>query len=364
MTFHDREWYRTGGGGGRSGFFDNPWGWSWRIGRVFDITVRLHLIFIIYIAAELLRAGRGIWTEVQILATLFGIVLLHEFGHCIACRRVGGQADQILMWPLGGLAFTAPPRNPRAHLITTIGGPAVNVLICLAIAIVFIVVGLPVPWNPFSPFSGWSLQDLRMLGNNGLLEAAFYTYYVSFIILLFNLLPIYPLDGGRIVQEVLWFRMGYERSALISTQTGMIGAIGLGLWGIASGQFMMIGIAIFGFITCWQQRQVLRMSGGFMTEEREPWARGYDFSKGYGGMPGDDAPAPAKRVGWFGRRGKGGWEKLQEEIRREQAEVDRILAKVSREGINSLSRKEKRTLQRATERQRERDRELGRVDKL
>lgn len=358
MTFYDRDWYRRGGGGG-SGFFDNPFGWSWRVGRVFDITVRVHVIFLIYIGAELLRARGEFLTELKLLGILFGIVLLHEFGHCLACRRVGGRADEILMWPLGGLAFTAPPRNPRAHLVTTIGGPAVNVLICLAVAVVFIVSALPVPWNPFSPFAGWSIDQQITLFRSSFLLTMFHVFYVSYIILLFNLLPIYPLDGGRLLQEMLWFRIGYERSTIIATQTGMIGAVGFGLWGIYAQQFMMVGIAVFGFLTCWQQRQALRM-GGFAVEEREPWAREYDFSRGYGGMPEEGAARPRKSGGWFTGRREGSWERKQEELRREQEEVDRILAKVSREGLASLSRKEKRTLQQATERQRERDR----VDRL
>jgi hypothetical protein len=184
-------------------------------------------------------------------------------------------------------------------------------------------------------------------------------YVVSYALLLFNLLPIYPLDGGRILQELLWFRLGHHRSMMIATQTGMVGAVALGMWGLAGGGPYLLAIAIFGFLTCWQQRQMLRM-GGFAVEEREPWAGEYDFSRGYGGMPDEEAPRRKKSGGWFTGRREGSWERKQEQLRREQEEVDRILAKVSREGLGSLSRKEKRTLQQATERQRERDR----VDRL
>ena len=96
-------------------------------------------------------------------------------------------------------------------------------------------------------------------------------------------------------------------------------------------------------------------------EEAEPWAAGYDFARGYGGLPADQSSA-GRKPGFFQRRKQGRWAKHQEELRRQGQEVDRILAKVSREGLARLTRREKKILQQATEHQREQDRHVGRMD--
>jgi Zn-dependent protease len=96
--------------------FDNPVTWSIPVGRVAGIDVRLHAIFLLFIAVEFVRESLEATTTTfiplcMVLGGLVLIVFLHELGHCLACRWVGGQAMEILMWPLGGLAFTLPPHH-------------------------------------------------------------------------------------------------------------------------------------------------------------------------------------------------------------------------------------------------------------
>ncbi len=114
--------------------FDDPMTWSVPVFRIFGITVRLHLFFIVFVLVTVSQSvsveGGGAFGLVPALiglGALFSIVLLHEFGHAIACRAKAGTADEILIWPLGGLASCAPPQRPSAHLWTAIGGPLVNV---------------------------------------------------------------------------------------------------------------------------------------------------------------------------------------------------------------------------------------------
>jgi len=124
--------------------FDNPMTWSLPLMRIFGIAVRVHVIFLIYVVVQLAKslvdppAGAirpGSFELVALdMVCLFGIVLVHEFGHCLACRRVGGDADEILMWPLGGLAYCRPGQHWRAHFITAAGGPLVNVAIFAVLA--------------------------------------------------------------------------------------------------------------------------------------------------------------------------------------------------------------------------------------
>src|SRR5690606_11149391 len=141
MNRRGRERVGSGAGGGGARFramvgrvfgdAENPMQWAVTLGHVAGIRVRIHVIFILYAAAQLLvsvisRDALGPQFVAISLAWLFGLVLLHEFGHCFACRAVGGEAGDILMWPLGGLASVMPPDTPRAHLITTLGGPGVT----------------------------------------------------------------------------------------------------------------------------------------------------------------------------------------------------------------------------------------------
>src|SRR5687767_10036004 len=131
----------------------DPLSWSIPLFRAFGIQVRLHILYIVIALGLILRqAARDPdnWIEFAIICVglLFIIVLLHEFGHCFAARREGGDASEILMWPLGGLAYCEVPHSPRAHFNTAFGGPFVNILICIACAVVLIPFQLLPPLNP------------------------------------------------------------------------------------------------------------------------------------------------------------------------------------------------------------------------
>lgn len=332
---------------------DNPLYWRLRIGRLFGITIYLHLLFLIgaaIVVAEALMPAREGYYHPTILQSfgqlgiLFFIVLVHEFGHCFGARASGGDAEEILLWPLGGLASVHPKHTPRAHFITTAAGPLVNVIFCmLSGAFLVLYAGASaIPWNPLyalargfqaaDPVRGWVTVFFAL----------------SYIILLFNLLPIYPLDGGRLLHALLWPGKGYRDATLIATRVGLIGAVVLGIFGILTGSGTMIVIALFGGITCYNDRRALRM--GLLEETSE---FGYDFSKGYQAF---DETAPARKPGYFARRRQARAEARRvreaDDLRRQQEEVDRILAKIRRDGMGSLTAAERRILERETERQR------------
>src|SRR5580765_7999547 len=134
------------------------------------------------------------WTIAEYLA-LFLIVTLHEFGHAMACRQVGGTANQIVLWPLGGTAYVDPPPRPGATLWSIAAGPLVNV------ALVPVLGGLALLTSGTSP------SDLHAM-----LSAI---AYINVGLLLFNLLPIYPLDGGQILGALLWFVIGRARGLMV-----------------------------------------------------------------------------------------------------------------------------------------------------
>ncbi|MFG0325820.1 MAG: site-2 protease family protein [Phycisphaerales bacterium JB037] len=346
MTWQDRESrYRDSdgrGGGFRAalgrifGDADNPLGWALTLYRAWGITVRLHLVFLIFIVAELIHAsvsssGLGFQFALFGMVALFLLVLLHEYGHCIACRRVGGEADDILMWPLGGLATCLPPDHWRAHLWTAVGGPLVNVLLIpLFAGAVLVLTGewRAVLFNPFSPGAGLAAAQLSDGTTPLWLIAVWWLHYANLILLAFNVLvPMYPMDGGRILQAILWRSLGYRRSMEIAVKIGLAAAIAMFVFAIVFGQTILIAIAIFGGITCWAEKKRLEFMG-------EDWlGGGHEFmpEPNWRGDREPPAPKPDRR---------------KPDI--DPEEIDAILAKISRQGMDSLTRTERRKLRRAT----------------
>ena len=338
------------------GRLDNPVNWSFPVGRLFGIQIRVHLLFVLgglVLVANMLRDDAG-WLGLAYglghIALLFFIVLVHEFGHCFGARSAGGEADEILLWPLGGLAFTNPPHTPRAHLITVIAGPLVNVAFLIIAAAVLLTwkgsVGA-LPINPFTPFE----TALPIISEMQYWLVAFFT--LNLIILLFNLAPVFPFDGGRVLQCLLWFRHGFGRATTIATGVGMIGAIVIGVIGLFVGQMIFFAIAFFGYFTCWQQRQMLK--AGMYDSQNE---FGYDFSRGYTSLEHGDSRPERKPTYWERRRAQRALVRARREAERSEEHrrhIDQILEKVHGHGMESLTPKERRLLEEETHRQRTSD---------
>lgn len=194
--------------------------WSWFLIAVFEIQS---------------RSGRYTsiaWNILEYLV-LFAIVLTHEFGHALACRQVKGIADHIVLWPLGGVAYVNPPPRPGATLWSIAAGPLVNVAL------------LPVLWGLFSVSTGWGGVDPNFRR---------FLYSIAWIntgLLIFNILPIFPLDGGQILRALLWFPFGRARSLMIATIIGFIGVAAFLLFAFRSGSLWIGAIAIFMLLNCW-----------------------------------------------------------------------------------------------------------------
>lgn len=348
------QWHEEGGGI-RSVFRrifgdgENPLTWAVPLYRAWGIQVKIHLIFIIMIIARLIwsipQDQMGPVEVLMAMGGLFILVLLHEYGHCFACRYVGGTADQILMWPLGGLAFCSPPHHWRPDLTTTIGGPAVNVVLWPVFALMLLAV-LPganvvqaLIFNPFDP--GLALGGVRLADGTQpfWLVGLWWLYYMNIVLLGLNVLvPMYPMDGGRIMQALLWRKMGYQAATSLSAKIGLGIAIAMFVVAITGGIILLVGLSVFGGIVCWLEiRRLKMMDDPIMT------AAGYDFSKGYQGLPGDEP------TDTYTERAE---EKRRKKEEQEQAELDRILAKIAETGMPSLTRGEKRWLEKATQKRR------------
>ncbi len=180
--------------------------------------------------------------------SLFVIVLLHEFGHALACRQVGGTADQIVLWPLGGIAFVRAPARPGALLWSIAAGPLVNLML------------VPVTVIPYVMLAFSSMGDNV---NPDLKQYLFSLAFINMVLLIFNMLPIYPLDGGQIVQALLWFAIGRVQSLLVVSVIGMVvGGIVLVL-ALVAGQIWFTVLAVFcvfrSFVGFQQARAMARI---------------------------------------------------------------------------------------------------------
>lgn len=352
MALYDRHYSRGGDGpgwgGGRSFLHEllRILNWTFPIGTYVGVQVRVHITFVILLGIELLARGRTglpwndhiLWT-LRWSSLLFLSVLMHEYGHALACRAVGGSARQILMWPLGGLAYVAPPKRPWPSFVTTICGPLVNLVLAAAAYLTLLVwFGSDTPADLY-PFE---MIRIRFWPSSELAVTVLALFVTNYALLLFNLLLVfYPFDGGRIVQEILWWRLGYYRSMKIAVTIGMVGAVVTAIIGLTFGSFLLVLIAAFGFVTCYQQRQMLQYSGEYELgfEYGDPYAAGAQ---------------PEARPGFFARRRAARAEaRMRKEHQRRQAmedEINRILDKVHNSGLASLSARERRTLQQGTER--------------
>ena len=172
-----------------------------------------------------------IWNVWEYLA-LFGIVLLHEFGHTFACRQVGGTADRIVLWPLGGVAFVSPPPRPGAVLWSIAAGPLVNVAL------------IPVLWIVGKLVGGSALADTEWM------QLVRTVTWINLGLLIFNMLPVYPLDGGQILQSLLWFGIGRAKSLLVVTIIGALAGVALVIYGLMRGDWWVALIGGFILMQC------------------------------------------------------------------------------------------------------------------
>ena len=206
-----------------------------RLFRFAGIEVFLHfswfLVAAIYISGYIRRYESPVWGVLEYIS-VFAIVLIHEFGHALACRQVGGIADRIVLWPLGGIAFVNPPRRPGAYLWSIAAGPLVNVILLPVLAFVSMMAQATLPGSDVAVF----FRDLN---------------FINAVLLGFNLLPVFPLDGGQIVRGLLWFPFGEIRSLQISSVIGLVGGAILGIVGLMAGSVWWAVLAFFLLSRAW-----------------------------------------------------------------------------------------------------------------
>ena len=207
--------------------------------RFAGIDVFLHWSWFLVAALEISSRAKSYsspaWNVLEYLA-LFVIVMLHEYGHALACRQVGGTANQIMLWPLGGVAYVDPPSRPGATLWSIAAGPLVNVALLVIVSPLGIILDRSLGLAQTAPDAHAFLRALWIM-NLGLL--------------IFNLLPVYPLDGGQILRSLLWFAVGRARSLMAAVVIGFVGVAGLFILAAWMHSAWIGVLSVFILMSCW-----------------------------------------------------------------------------------------------------------------
>jgi Zn-dependent protease len=226
--------------------------WSWRVGRIAGIDLYIHatmLILLAWVAVAHVMAGQGLQgaaAGIALVVILFTIVTLHELGHALTARRFGIRTRDITLLPIGGASrLERMPDEPWQELLVAVAGPAVNVVL----AIVFFAAALAT-----GEFSGFG--DLSIVGGPLLMKLV----AVNVSLAVFNLLPAFPMDGGRVLRAALAMRMDYVRATEIAAHIGQGIALALGLAGLFFNPFLVF-VALFVWMGAHAEASMAQLRG-------------------------------------------------------------------------------------------------------
>lgn len=224
--------------------------WQWKLGKFAGIDVYIHTTFLLLIG----WVGYTYWLEHQdwgevlmgivFILTLFLCVILHEYGHALTARKYGVKTRDITIYPIGGVArLERMPEKPIEELWVAIMGPAVNVVIAAGLFAYLYLTSNLVPLNQLTVASGSFLERIMV---------------VNITLVLFNLLPAFPMDGGRVLRAILAMNMDYVRATQIASNVGQGFAFLIGFIGLFGNPFLLF-IAFFVWIGASQEASMVQM---------------------------------------------------------------------------------------------------------
>jgi Zn-dependent protease len=232
-------------------------GGSFKIGRASGIDVKVHWTFLLLLAFFGFTAYQNSGSllsalvTVGIIVALFVCVLLHEFGHSIVAQRLGIEIADITILPIGGLArLKSLPERPWDEVKIAVAGPLVNVVL----APIFFAIALLLGDNLMAPAN--ILEGVQSAG-----QVFAYLGYINVALVLFNLIPAFPMDGGRVLRGLLATRLGPVRATDISSAVGQFFAVAFFLVGLLNGNFLLALIAVFIFFGASGEAQMVRQQG-------------------------------------------------------------------------------------------------------
>lgn len=324
---------------------------SFELVPIGSLRVRISLYFVPLLV--LLPLWFGLKLGAVVLAILFLSVFIHELGHVCLARLTGGSATEIHISPLGGLATVQMGRGTWSQLVTILAGPFANLLVCLAVYPKYY--APEVLWGILNPleFPIGELSDERLLKDLGLV-----TFALNWRLLLINLMPILPLDGGRVVRTILVTRKHPEVVDRFAVQVGMVASALLSVGGLYGNWSVVVFIGavlfILNLIQLFENEAIDRDDDSFL---------GYDFSEGYTSLdrsaPSGASTQPAdSQQGLLDQWRERRRQQREQALRRQQEEAERqlddLLAKVHEHGMDSLTSREQQLLKQVSDLLRER----------
>ena len=325
---------------------DNPLAWSIRIGIWFGTEIQVSWLFPALALLLVFQLGSTYGLTVAVVLTVS--ILAHEFGHVVAARKTGGQATSILLWPLGGLAQVQAANGLSSRILTILGGPLASLMLC--------VLTFPSVW--YSPFFNevWIPFQLplpkELFGRTPLSDIQVLIFWLNWTILVLNLMPILPLDGGRVAQTLMERKTERVWAHLITIRCGQACSI---LWMLAALYLewpLVMLMAAFLLVLNTEELMLL-----LLREQAGESSLSASHPEWYSEEPPERGLHDSSLSLWERWKAKRDAERLQrEQEEEEEAELklDEILAKLHEQGMAALSASEKRLLNRASRQLRER----------
>ena len=341
--------------------------WTLSLGRWGGVNVRLHVFFVLFGAFTLylgwhdrsLSEDRS-WIAPVGLLLLFVSVLIHELGHYFAARRLEGDADEIVIGPGIGLSPMQPPLEPQAECVMHLAGPIVNLA-------VFMVSGIVISANGTAQFTGLlnPLQPQLLVEGPAWLVVFKLTCWINWVMVLANLLPAFPFDGGRALRAALSARWPDASPRRAANVVGWVAKLSAG--GLVVIAWMVLDQPTDQAIPLWFSLVILAifLYFGAKQEEERPTETeiesdlfGYDFSEGYTSLE-QSTERRQDQTGfvtrWFERHRENKRQRRREIEVEEERRADEVLGRLHEQGMNSLSNEERRLLKRVSARYRQRN---------
>lgn len=332
-------------------------GWSLSLGRWFGVCVRLHILFLLFavfaIAASLRSEDKDLFGYgLMSLVILLGSVILHEAAHCLAAIAVSAPVERVVLWPLGGLETINSTQDPRQEFRMGVAGPFANLVVSMLVApiLLFAHQNPLVLLNPLVPPAG--VEGITVATVSAM------TFWINWVLFTVNLIPAFPLDGGRILRALLCIRFDERVSVTIAARVAQGCAVLICLTGIllySIFPFVWAPLVVFGIFLFFSANQEIdrydRESAGQSTF-------GYDFSQGYTSLDKTFEPVGSQGSGglraWIEQRREARQQRQQEVEHEEEQQVDVILTRVHQHGIGGLTKAERSLLNRVSQRYRNR----------
>jgi stage IV sporulation protein FB len=335
--------------------------WSLTLGRLWGVPVRLHFFFLLFVVLTLavtVHEKDLVIPGILTLAILLASVFLHEMAHALAALRAGGRVDHIVIGPFGGLSSPRVPDEPEVHVYVALAGPLVHLSLAVISAAIL---SLGTDTNVVALLS--PMASAELLGGSGWVIGVKLAFWLNWLLLLFNMLPAYPFDGGPALRAALWPLLGRRTACVVTSRVAIGMAIGLCVLAFVLKEqaphplvplwVPLVMLAIFLFFSARQDLHALDKSG--LTDDlagyRVP-GEGLDLLDELWSSDDEQDAVLVEQRNDRRRERQEQARRAQEEY--EDARVDDILARLHRSSLQDLSKEERAVLERASLRYRQR----------